>query len=93
MSTQNKVQFSKEELESLKTIQNKYGDISAELGQIQITKLRLNQQHKVLVEREDTLAKEFSNTQAEEKTFVSTITEKYGDGQLDPQTGEYIKKS
>ena len=39
------------------------------------------------------LAKEFSDTQAKEKTFVSGITEKYGDGQLDPQTGEYIKKS
>ena len=88
-----KVKFSKEEMESLKEIQSKYADITSELGQIQITKLRLSQQHKALVEREDTLAKEFEDNQGKEKTFVSSVTEKYGDGQLDPKTGEYIKKS
>tara|TARA_B100000965_G_C19507370_1_gene720326 strand:+ start:693 stop:968 length:276 start_codon:yes stop_codon:yes gene_type:complete len=88
-----KVKFSKEEMESLKEIQSKYADITSELGQIQITKLRLSQQHKALVEREDAIAKEFENNQGKEKTFVSSVTEKYGDGQLDPKTGEYIKKS
>tara|TARA_Y100001970_G_C14203851_1_gene842732 strand:+ start:1594 stop:1875 length:282 start_codon:yes stop_codon:yes gene_type:complete len=93
MSDDNTVQFSKDELETLKEIQTEYGDISAELGQIQITKLRLTQQHKVLMDREEALSKSFSDNQAKEKTFVSTITEKYGDGQLDPKTGAYIKKS
>ncbi len=91
--SENKVKFSKPEIDSLKEIQTKYADISAELGQIQLTKFRLSQQHQLIAQREEELNKEFVNNQDTEKTFVSKITEKYGDGQLDPKTGEYIKKS
>ena len=41
-------------------------------------------------QRIEVLRKNFVDTQKSEKEFVSTITKKYGDGALDPQTGEYI---
>ena len=36
--------------------------------------------------------KEFVNNQDTEKTFVSKITEKYGDGQLNIDTGTFTPK-
>tara|TARA_B100000902_G_scaffold333299_1_gene331744 strand:- start:151 stop:426 length:276 start_codon:yes stop_codon:yes gene_type:complete len=86
------VKFSKEEMDTLSSIQEKYSEIQAELGQIQITKMRFAQQHKKMIDRENELSGNFEKTQEEETTFVSGITQKYGDGTLDPKTGTYKLK-
>jgi len=88
----NEVKFSKEEMDTLTSIQEKYSEIQAELGQIQITKMRFAQQHKKMIDRENELSGNFEKTQEEETTFVSGITQKYGDGTLDPKTGTYKLK-
>tara|TARA_Y100001937_G_C7121746_1_gene332942 strand:- start:1251 stop:1526 length:276 start_codon:yes stop_codon:yes gene_type:complete len=88
----NEIKFSKEEMDTLNSIQEKYSEIQAELGQIQITKMRFAQQHKKMIDRESELSGIFENTQEEETKFVSSITEKYGDGTLDPKTGTYKLK-
>ena len=38
---------------------------------------------------DDVEMKEFDKNQADEKTFISDITEKYGEGSLDPETGVF----
>ena len=88
----NEIKFSKEEMDTLNSIQEKYSEIQAELGQIQITKMRFAQQHKKMIDREQELSGNFENTQEEETKFVSSITEKYGDGTLGPKTGTYKLK-
>ena len=90
MSDKKNIKFTKDELESLENIQTTYRDVTAELGQLEIRKIRLSQQEDLMEQRIEALKKNFVDTQKSEKEFVSTITKKYGDGALDPQTGEYI---
>tara|TARA_Y100000004_G_scaffold123910_1_gene139318 strand:+ start:982 stop:1263 length:282 start_codon:yes stop_codon:yes gene_type:complete len=86
------IKFTKEEMDELKSIQDKYTDIQSELGQIQMTKLRFAQQHKRMVERENELSSNFEENQQTEQSFVENVTKKYGDGVLDPTTGKYKLK-
>ena len=81
--------FSEEEMEVVKGIQQKYIDIQQKFGQISIAEIRLQQQLNSLNERRDELNVGFVDVQTKEKEFITSVTEKYGDGVLDPQTGAY----
>ena len=81
--------FTEEELKQVKEIQDSYFDIQNKFGQLSLAKLRLNQQLEGLGNSEDELNKEFIKIQTNEKTFLDGITEKYGEGSLDPETGVF----
>ncbi len=85
------VSFTEEELEKVKTIQNKYLSIQQQFGQIAVTRIRLNQQATDLGEAEEKISDEFSKTQQEERDFLDEITEKYGNGSLNIETGIFTK--
>ena len=85
--------FSEDEMKVVKEIQQKYVDIQHKLGQLSVAELRLNQQLDALGESRDELNQNFLDTQNSEKDFIKSITEKYGDGILDPKTGEYNPRS
>ena len=78
-------------MKKIKEFQESYVTIQQNLGQLSIAKLRLNQQLEALDIKQDELDKSFIDTQNKEKDFIKTITEKYGDGILDPKTGIYNK--
>ena len=86
------IKFSKDELEKIKEIQQKYFDLQTQLGQSAISKLRLAQQIESLNKHEENLSSQYSDIQNFEQNFMKQMTEKYGEGTLNPQTGEYIKK-
>ena len=81
------VKFSKEEMETLEEIQKKYASIQLQLGQLGFTKIRLENEIKIVNENEGKLKSEFNKVQSEEKTFMDSLTSKYGEGTLDPKTG------
>ena len=85
--------FSEDEMKVVKEIQEKYVDVQHKLGQLSVAELRLNQQMDALVLSRDELNQKFLDTQNSEKDFIKSITEKYGDGILDPKTGVYNSKS
>ena len=89
---ENSQKFSEEEMEIVKQIQQRYVDIQHKLGQVSVAEIRLSQQLNALIESKDELNKKFIDTQNDEKEFIKNITEKYGEGVLDPQTGNYNKK-
>ena len=89
---ENSQKFSEEEMEIVKQIQQRYVDIQHKLGQVSVAEIRLSQQLNALSESKDELNKKFIDTQNDEKEFIKNITEKYGEGVLDPQTGNYNKK-
>ena len=84
------VRFTEDELRKLKEIQQKYINVQQSLGQLSISKLRLEQQLNYLDENENNLKNEFINNQKDEKEFVDGMTKKYGDGTLDPESGKFI---
>ncbi len=89
--SQKEQKFNKDELETVKKIQQSYVDIQHKYGQLGVARLRLNQQMDALEQRNAELDTSFVNVQNEEKDFIKGITEKYGDGVLDPKTGIYNK--
>ena len=81
--------FTEEELNKVKEIQESYFDVQNQFGQLSLARLRTEQQLEVFDTNEDNLRKQFSKIQDDEKTFLDGITEKYGEGSLDPDTGVF----
>jgi predicted nuclease with TOPRIM domain len=78
-----------EELEKLKELRNKYDGLSYTLGQIRIEQHLLDTQVNRLKEAETQLIKDYATLQAEEKALADEITKKYGQGQINIETGEF----
>ena len=85
------VKFSEEEMKKLRDIQENYVTVQNEFGQLTVTKIRLQQQLDNILSFEDEVRSRFQETQGKEKEFLSEITEKYGEGKLDTQSGIFTK--
>ena len=77
------VKFTEEELKQVQNIQKSYANVQNQFGQLKLAQIRLDEQE---VELEDAL----KSIQSEEKKFLDGITEKYGQGTLNPETGVFI---
>ena len=76
------IKFTEEELKSLSDLQQSYQRITNSYGQIALAKHNLEAQ-------EAAVKSEFENTRQQEQKLLNSITEKYGPGQLNPQTGVF----
>ena len=81
------VKFTDDELKSLQDLQTNYQEKQAALGQLSVQRILVNQQMEVLAIRQEELETEYTAVQQEERDLVQGLNEKYGPGQLDPQTG------
>ena len=75
--------FTKEELQELEEIRVKLSDLSFQLGRLQISKINLKK-------RESYLENELNNLNKVESDLAKKLTDKYGKGNLDLETGEFI---
>ena len=76
------VKFTEDEIKQVKTIQAGYQNVQSQFGQLKMAQIRLDAQE---VDLEDAL----KTIQSEEKKFLDGITEKYGQGTLNPETGVF----
>ena len=76
------VKFTEEELKQVQNIQVSYQNVQNQFGQLKLAQIRLDEQE---VDLEEAL----KSIQSEEKTFLDGITEKYGQGTLNPDTGVF----
>ena len=83
------VKFTEEELKQVQTIQQGYADIQTKFGQLKMAHLRLEQQQNSLYEENDKLEEKLKSLQNEEKKFLDSVNEKYGEGTLNPETGVF----
>ena len=86
------VKFTEPELKEVNSLQGTYVNIQSALGQLQISRIRLEQQINEFDTAEDNLRKQFSETQEKEREFIDKINKKYGDGNLDINTGVFTPK-
>ena len=93
MSDGEAVKFSEEELQSLQELQNTYAGISTQFGQLKVSKMNLLRQLDSLEQSEEALEKAWEDNRQKESELVQSLTEKYGPGSLNPQTGEYTPVS
>jgi hypothetical protein len=78
------IKLSPEELENLNGINEGYASIITSLGRIELEKLSLEKQRQ-------NLTLQFEKLQAEEQDMAAILTKKYGDGNIDLNTGEFTK--
>ena len=77
-----KNKFTEDELKQVQDIQANYVNVQNQFGQLKMAQIRLDNQE---VELEDSL----KSIQDEEKKFLDGITDKYGQGTLNPETGVF----
>ena len=83
------IKFTEDEMTSLKQLQEDYTTKQEQLGQISVQRILLNQQIDSLEQRQQQLEKEYVEVQQREQSLVKTLNDKYGQGQLDPNTGVF----
>jgi hypothetical protein len=77
------IKFNEEEMKEVKNIQTSYSNIQQSFGQVKMAILRLEQQ-------EIDLEIKLKEVQDTESKFLDGITEKYGQGTLNPETGVFL---
>ena len=87
------VKFTEEEMKKISELQQNYLNLQNTLGQFGVNRIRLEQQMDDLDSAEDNIRNQFTENQTKEREFVDTINKKYGDGNLDLNTGVFIPKS
>ena len=83
------IKFSEEELQSLNELSQGYQNIQAAFGQMKVQHILAEQQISSLEEAEVQMESDYSDLQEKERELVQQLNEKYGPGQLDPQTGVF----
>ena len=83
------VKFTEKELQSLQELSTKSNEITNRFGQLAIAKINLEKQSEAVEEEEFKLHEELEALKKEEQETLQSITEKYGPGSLDPQTGVF----
>jgi pentose-5-phosphate-3-epimerase len=75
--------FTEEEMKKVQEIKNKYNDITINLGQLEMDGMLINEQ-------KDKLKEEYVNTRKAEVAYAKVLSDKYGLGTLDIETGVFI---
>ena len=86
------VKYTEEEMKQLTELQQTYAAVQNTLGQLSVSRIRLSQELGNLDEAETKLRNDFVETQQKERDFVQEINKKYGDGNLDLNTGVFTPK-
>jgi hypothetical protein len=89
MAKDKAVKFTEDEMTKLQELQQTYNGIQNGYGQVGVQRIRLEQQLADLENAEAGMKTQFEDTQTKEREFVQSINKKYGDGNLDVNTGEF----
>ena len=74
--------FTPEEIESLKNIQIRMDQIISQLGRVHLSQIKLDEQERLVKD-------EINKIEREEQDLAKTLSDKYGRGTLDIETGTF----
>lgn len=77
------IKLTTEEIEKLQGIQQKNAAVVSELGNLELTKLQMETRRANIIEFINSLREE-------EQTFGKELSDKYGNGSIDLEAGEFI---
>jgi allophanate hydrolase subunit 1 len=80
-------QLTQEELANVKELASSLNDITTKFGQLKVEKLNLLTQISALEELENSMDKEYFELKEKEYTLSKELSEKYGEGTLNLETG------
>ena len=81
--------FSEEEMKKIKEVQNSYINVQQAFGQLEVNRLRLEQQLDSTLKASDDLRNKFNDIQKDEQSLIEDLNTKYGDGTLDLDSGTF----
>jgi hypothetical protein len=93
MAKKDKVEFTEEEVNELKTISATYVNLQQTLGQISVQRLLLQRQLDGLDIAEQEAQDSYVKNQQDEQTSLAKLQEKYGEGSYDTKNNEFTKQS
>ncbi|MDA7495884.1 hypothetical protein N8469_00060 [bacterium] len=89
MAKNTEIKFTKDELDSLQQLRTNYANIELSLGKLEIARIQQEQQLENLSNEKLRLETQYSEIQSQEVTLVKELNDKYGAGNLDPETGVF----
>ena len=84
------IKITEAELSEIRMLQGKFQESIFKLGNLQIEKMELDRMVTEFVEKEKILKDEWISLQKLESGTIDKLINKYGEGGLNPSTGEYI---
>ena len=81
--------FSQEEMDKIKDVQSSYLGVQQAFGQLEVNRIRLEQQLDATQQASVELRDKFTETQKDEQKFIEELNKKYGDGSLDLESGTF----
>jgi len=84
------IKFTKEELDQINELRDGNAQKINEFGQIELELLLAEQRTESLHNAKDKLQKDYVELQNKERELVQQLNEKYGAGQVDLTSGEFI---
>ncbi len=82
--------FTTEELEKITALRDENQVKVGEFGQIELEILLTTQRLEALAEAKNKLTKDYQDLQDKERDLIKELNEKYGAGQVDLNSGEFI---
>ena len=87
-----KTMLTPEELATIKQMQSDYSEITAKLGRLSVQKMLMETDLQSITSEIDNQHNLYKTTNENETGFLKTISEKYGDGTVNLETGEFSEK-
>ena len=87
------VKFTKKEIDSLQQLRSDYANVEVSLGKLEIARMQSEQQLDNIHNNKLRLETQYATLQRTESQIVSELTEKYGVGNLDINTGKFTPVS
>jgi len=83
------IKFTKDELTNIESIRNGFNEVQTLLGRLEIQRIQTEQALENIHNDKLRLETRYSDLVDEERKMVSDLQEKYGPGNLDPDTGVF----
>ena len=83
------IKFTDEEIKSLQDLQTSYSNVRSSFGDLEIQRMQTEQRLEQINNEKLRLETEYSALNMSEQQLVNDLNEKYGPGNLDPNTGVF----
>ena len=83
------IKFTQEELDSLSNLKNTYAQLELSLGKVEMARIQIDQRAEQIEGEKLSLETQLNELQKQERVLVESLNEKYGAGNLDPNTGVF----
>jgi hypothetical protein len=85
--------ITQEEQTTVQKLQETYSQVTVKLGQLTMEKHDLENTLNELKALEKDLLDQYIQSRKDERTFINSLSDKYGEGSLNLETGEFIPNS